>query len=241
MNKNIKAAVFTSVAAISTMLFSASVNAQVAGVATTDPTRVVISSKAFTAAYQQIDTTYAAARGQMVAKGKEVNDLLKQLDTNKDNNLDQAELDAAEKAKNPLLAQIDVKKQELAQLQQPLVLAQVFAIEEILKRYNEAQQQVIAAKKINMIIAPDSLLWAPPAIDVTAAIVAALDVLAPSVSTTPTANWQPSRDAYAIQQQFEQARQAAARQPQAGVPAAPGAKPAAPGAKPAAKPTPDSR
>jgi hypothetical protein len=43
-------------------------------------------------------------------KRKEINDINAQLDTNKDKNLTQEELDAAIKAKNPLLTQLESKE-----------------------------------------------------------------------------------------------------------------------------------
>lgn len=237
MTTNFKTVGFVSAAVIATAMFSVSASAQVAGVAIANPTAVVAKSKALGAAYTQIGTTFSSNQGLMVTRSREINELRKSLDTNKDNQLDQAEMDAAVKIKNPALASIDAKEAEIGQLQEPMVKAQIYAIEQILGKYSAAQQQVITAKKISMILAPDALLWAPPTIDVTDAITASLDVLAPTVAITPPAGWQPSREAYGIQQQIEQLLRASAQQKQSAAPAAPGAAPA-PGAP---KATPDSR
>ncbi len=223
-------------AALATALIPVAASAQVAGIATADQTIAVVKSKALGAAYQQIGTAFASNGELMRTNSKDLNELRKQLDTNKDNQLDQAEMDAAVKAKSPVLQQIDAKEAYLVQLQEPIVKAQVFAIESILTKYGAAQQQVVAAKKINMILAPDAFLWAPDAIDVTPALTAALDVVVPSVSITPPAEWRPSRQAYAMQQQIEQLLRAQqANQPQAAAPQ-PGAVPAAP-----ARPSTDGR
>ncbi len=242
MNKNFKTVALASAAVISTALISVSANAQVAGVAIANPTAVVAKSKALGAAYTQIGTTFSSNQGIMVTRSKEINELRKSLDTNKDNQLDQAEMDAAVKAKSPTLTSIDAKEAEIGQLQEPIVKAQVYAIEQILAKYSAAQQQVIVAKKISMIMAPDALLWAPPAIDVTDAITASLDVMAPTVAITPPAGWQPSREAYGIQQQIEQLLRASAQQQQKQgaqpAPTVPGAKPVTP---PAPKAQPESR
>jgi Skp family chaperone for outer membrane proteins len=245
MNTKFKTLALASAAVISTALISASANAQVAGIAIANPTAVVAKSKALGAAYTQIGTTFSSNQNLMVTRSKEINELRKSLDTNKDNQLDQAEMDAAVKAKSPTLTSIDAKEAEIGQLQEPMIKAQVYAIEQILAKYNAAQQQVITAKKISMIMAPDALLWAPPAIDVTDAITASLDVMAPTVAITPPAGWQPSREAYGIQQQIEQLLRASAqqKQQQAAQPA-PGATPAAPGTKPATpapRPQPETR
>lgn len=187
-----------------TALIPAGASAQVAGVATADQTTAIIKSKALSAAYNQIGSTFASNGTLIGTKGKELNELRKSLDTNKDNQLDQAEMDAAVKAKNPVLAQMDAKELELNQLQEPIVKAQVYAVEQIFTKYIETQPKVAAAKKINMILAPDAFLWAPDAIDITAAMTAELDISAPTVSTTPPADWRPSRQGVALHQQIEQ-------------------------------------
>ena len=72
----------------------------------------------------------------------------------------QAELDAAIKANNPVLKQLETKENEIAQLQQPSTLASLFVVETILQQYNKAQDAVIKAKKINFIFTPDAFVKA---------------------------------------------------------------------------------
>jgi len=184
-------------------LSAAPSNAQVGGIATADTVQAIVQAKAFGSAYQQIGTTYASYSQQIQTKSQEVNALNAQLDTNGDKVLDQAEVDAAVRAKNPVLQQIDQKNLEIQQLQLPIAKAQIFAIEEISKQYNAAQTKVISDKKINVILAPDAFLYAPKAVDVTPAIVAELDKLVPAVGTTPPAEWQPSRQGAAIHKQIQ--------------------------------------
>jgi Skp family chaperone for outer membrane proteins len=227
IRKNILAAAFLSVAAI-----SAPASAQVAGIATADTAVAITRSKALGTAYQQIGTQYAAVAQQLQAKRTEINNLNAQLDANKDKELTQAELDVAIKAKNPLLTQLDVKQKEINTLQEPIFLAQLYAVEQIALKYDAAQQAVITAKKINVILAPDAFVWAPEAVDVTAAITAELDKVVPSVPITPPAGWRPSRQIGALYQQIQQLINAASQQAQA---AAAQARPAAP-ASPAAQP-----
>jgi Skp family chaperone for outer membrane proteins len=227
IRKNILAAAFLSAAAI-----SVPASAQVAGIATADTAVAITRSKALGTAYQQIGTQYAAVAQQLQAKRVEINNLNAQLDTNKDKELTQAELDVAIKAKNPLLTQLDAKQKEINTLQEPVFLAQLYAVEQIALKYDAAQQAVIAAKKINVILAPDAFVWAPEAVDVTAAITAELDKVVPSVPITPPAGWRPSRQIGALYQQIQQLINAASQQAQA---AAAQARPAAP-ASPAAQP-----
>ena len=227
IRKNILAAAFLSAAAI-----SVPASAQVAGIATADTAVAITRSKALGTAYQQIGTQYAAVAQQLQAKRVEINNLNAQLDINKDKELTQAELDVAIKAKNPLLTQLDAKQKEINTLQEPIFLAQLYAVEQIALKYDAAQQAVITAKKINVILAPDAFVWAPEAVDVTAAITAELDKVVPSVPITPPAGWRPSRQIGALYQQIQQLINAASQQAQA---AAAQARPAAP-ASPAAQP-----
>ncbi|MFM2236581.1 MAG: hypothetical protein RL209_615, partial [Pseudomonadota bacterium] len=100
IRKNIIAATFLSAAAI-----SAPASAQVAGIATADTAVAITRSKALGTAYQQIGTLYASVAQQLQAKRVEINTLNAQLDTNKDKELTQAEIDVAVKANSPLLKQ----------------------------------------------------------------------------------------------------------------------------------------
>ena len=225
IRKNIIAAAFLSAAAI-----SAPASAQVAGIATADTAVAITRSKALGNAYQQIGTIYASVAQQLQAKRAEINTLNAQLDINKDKELTQAELDVAVKANSPLLKQIDTKQSEINTLQDPIVLAQLYAVEQIALKYDAAQQAVITAKKINVILTPDSFVWAPEAIDVTPAITAELDKAVPSVTITPPSGWRPSRQIGALYQQIQQLISAATQQAQAA--AAAQARSAAPAAQP---------
>jgi Skp family chaperone for outer membrane proteins len=225
IRKNIIAAAFLSAAAI-----SAPASAQVAGIATADTAVAITRSKALGNAYQQIGTLYASVAQQLQAKRAEINTLNAQLDINKDKELTQAELDVAVKANSPLLKQIDTKQSEINTLQDPIVLAQLYAVEQIALKYDAAQQAVITAKKINVILTPDSFVWAPEAIDVTPAITAELDKAVPSVTITPPSGWRPSRQIGALYQQIQQLISAATQQAQAA--AAAQARSATPAAQP---------
>ena len=208
--------------------------AQVSGIATAETSVAIARSKALGTAYQQIGTQYAAVVQQMQTKRQEINNINVQLDTNKDKELTQAELDVAIKAKNPLLTQLDAKQKEINTLQEPIILAQLYAVEQVALKYEAAQQAVIAAKKISVILAPDAFVWAPEAVDVTPAITAELDKAIPAAVITPPAGYRPSRQIGALYQQIQQlfnnaaqaqAAQAAAAQPRAAAPANPAAQP----------------
>ncbi|MEY3633730.1 MAG: hypothetical protein RLZZ61_140 [Pseudomonadota bacterium] len=226
IRKNMIIAAFLSAAAI-----SVPASAQVAGIATSDTAVAITRSKALGSAYQQIGAQFATVAQQLQAKRVEINNLNAQLDINKDKELTQAELDVAIKANSPLLKQLDAKQKEMNTLQDPIVLAQLYAVEQIALKFDAAQQAVITAKKINVILAPDAFVWAPEAVDVTAAITAELDKTVPSVMITPPAGWRPSRQIGALYQQIQQLISAATQQAQAAA-----ATQARPAAAPAAQP-----
>jgi len=186
-------------------------NAQVSGIATANPTVAIAKTKAFSAAYSQIGTQYKSYFDQIDARNKTLNGLRAQLDTNNDKQLTQEELDAAVKAKNPVLQTIQTEENEIQKLQTPAIKAQMFAVEGIFAEYGNAQQKVVADKKISVILDPEVFLYAPSQIDVTDAIAAALDARIPTVSTTPGADWQPQRNTVALHQQLQQLLVASAR------------------------------
>ena len=145
-----------------------------------------------------------------------------------------------------MLTQLESKEREIAQLQQPIVTAQAFAVESIADRYAAAQQQVVTQKKINMILAPDAFIWAPDAVDITKAVTAALDLSVPAVGITPPANWQPKQSTGGLYEQIQQrlltaARVQAIRNAQAQQAAQPAANPAAPATPAPQQPQPESR
>ena len=234
------------------LAFAAPAQAQVNGIATASPVRVVDSSKAFAAAQQQIQTTFKAAFDQINARRqaaqKEAEPLLAQLDTNKDKKVDDAEINAAKAAKNPVLDKIaalqTAANNDVGKLSNPAARAELFAIESVLRQYDAAQLRVVTARKIGVILTPEAFMYAPDSADISDAITAELDKAVPTVSIQPPADWQPARETLALQQQLAQleqmrAYQAAAQQqrPAGAAPAATAAPaPAAGGAKKPAEP-----
>lgn len=246
IKKRILAALLAAPAALA---IAAPAHAQVNGIATASPVRVVDSSKAFAAAQQQIRTSFKTAFDQIDARRtaaqKEAEPLLAQLDTNKDKKVDDAELNAAKAAKNPVLDKLaalqNAANGDVGKLSTPVARAELFAIESILRQYDAAQMRVITARKIGVVLTPEAFMYAPESADISDAITAELDKAVPTVSIQPPAEWQPARETQALQQQLAQleqirAYQAAAQQQQrpAGAAPAPAAAPA--GAKKPAEP-----
>lgn len=202
--------------------------AQVAGIATTSPEIVIARSAARNTAYQQIGQTYGTQIQQIGTARQEIATLQKSLDTNNDNQLSDAEV----KAKPTVVTQIQQKEQQLNTLATPITLAQAYALDQIAREYDAARQQVVTAKKIQIMLSPDAIQWAPPAVDVTNDIVAALNTRKPSVTTAVPAGWQPSREVMGLHQTIQQILVAAAQQQ-----AASQQQPAAPATQQPAQPT----
>lgn len=195
--------------------------AQVAGIATTSPEIVIARAAARNTGYQQIQTQYAAQITQIGTLRQETQTLIKSLDTNNDNQL----TDAERTAKPAVVTQIQQKEQQINTLATPITLAQAYVLDQLAREYDAARQQVVAAKRIQIMLSPDAIQWAPPAVDVTNDMVTALNTRKPTVTTAVPAGWQPSREILQLQQTIQQillaaAQQQAAQQPAAQQPAA---------------------
>ena len=164
-------------AAPAALAFAAPASAQVSGIAYASPTQVVGASKAFQAANQQIGTTYKAQFDQVntrrTALQKEMEPLLKQLDTNNDQQISDAEIQAATNAKNPALDKLRTAQNnantEIQRLTNPAARAELFAIESILKQYEAAQLRVVNARKISVVLSPEVFMYAPDSADISTA------------------------------------------------------------------------
>jgi Skp family chaperone for outer membrane proteins len=187
--------------------------AQVAGIATTSPEIVIARANARNTGYQQIGTTYAAQITQIGTVRNEIQTLAKSLDTNNDNQLS----DAERAAKPAVLTQIQQKEQQVNSIATPITIAQAYVLDQLAREYDAARQQVVTAKRIQIMLSPDAIQWAPPTVDVTNDMVAALNTRKPTVTTAVPAGWQPSREILQLQQTVQQILVAAAQQQAASV------------------------
>lgn len=192
---------------------SAPAAAQVAGIATTSPEIVIARAAARNTAYQQIGTQYAAQIGQIGTLRNEIQTLLKSMDTDNDNQLS----DAERAAKPAVVTQVQQKEQQINNVARPITIAQAYVLDQLAREYDAARQQVVTAKRIQIMLTPDAIQWAPPAVDVTNDIVTALNTRKPTVTIAVPANWQPSQPIMQLQQAVQQILLAAAQQQAASV------------------------
>ena len=188
--------------------------AQVNGIGVTEPAIAVAGSAALQAAYTQIGTTYAAQRTQLEQLQQQRDTLVRQFDTNNDGQMSEAEQQAAQ-ANTTAVQQVQTLDQTIQQTQAPIQLARVYVVEQIALQYGTAVQQVVSAGNISMILTPASVVYAADAVDVTDEIVAKLNTLVPTVSTSVPAGWQPQRQSVQLFQEVQQMLVAAAQQQQA--------------------------
>ena len=182
---------------------TAPASAQVQGnIATVNAPAAIINTNAFTTAYQQIGTTYKPQIDTIQARQQESQTLLQQLDTNKDNQLDEAEQQAAQNT--PQATRLQAIEQEVGQLTNQIEAARVYAIEQILAQYRPSLEQVVQQRQIQLVLSPEVVIYAPQAANITQQVTTALNAKVPSVQIVPPANWQPTRNAVAVYQQIQQ-------------------------------------
>lgn len=217
MKKNLKpalaaAGIAISAAALGT-LASTPAAAQVNGIATVEPAIVIAQSQALQNAYQQIGTTYQAQRTQIDQLQQQRTTLAQQLDTNNDGQLSDEEVAAAQQNNPSVVQQIQGLDEQIAQVQAPMQRARVYVVEQVAAQYGPALQQVVSDKNINLILAPDAIVYGPN-VDVTNDVATALNARVPAVSTTVPADWQPNRNSVQTFQQVQQVLLMAAMQQQ---------------------------
>jgi Skp family chaperone for outer membrane proteins len=177
--------------------------AQVQGsIATVDIPRTVIGTTAFQTAYQQVDTTYAQQNELRRTKATERQTLLAKFDKNGDKQVDDSEV--ATLQKSPDAGKLQTLEQEIQGLSNQIDGARVFAVEEILKQYGAALEEVVKAKQVKLVVDPGSLLYAPPEADISQAVTVALNTRIPAVGVVPPSGWQPSQEGVQIFQQINQ-------------------------------------
>ena len=182
--------------------------AQVQGnIATVNLPAAVINSNAFTTAYTQIATTYKPQIDTIQARQQEGQTLLQQLDTNSDGQLDEAEQQAAQNSTQA--TRLQAIEQEVAQLTDQIESARVYAVEQILVQYRASLEQVVQQLNVQVVLAPESVVYAPPQANITQQVTAALNTQVPSVAIIPPQNWRPSRNVVAVYQQIQQTLAAA--------------------------------
>lgn len=230
MTSFFKPAVAAGLAMLVTMApaFTAPAAAQASGnIATVDIALAVARADARQPAYQQISATYQTQQTTIQQRMQERQTLVQSFDTNSNGVLDESEAAATQNPNNATVQRIQAIDNEVGQLQAPIQRARVYVITQIGQQFAPALQQVVADKNIQFVVAPDALVYAAEAADVTDDVVASINTRAPTVTAFPPEGWQPSEQAVALFQQVQQIltialeqqrQQQAAQQPAGEVP-----------------------
>jgi Skp family chaperone for outer membrane proteins len=189
--------------ATSALVATAPAVAQVQGpVASLDLTRTVLGSNALSTAYTEINQAYTQQTEQIRTKSEQRQAILRNFDSNRDNQIDDNELATAQRS--PQFAQAQTLEEEITQLTNQVNAARVFAIEQILEQVSPSLQQVVTDKKIRLVLDPSAVLFSPPEADITEAVVNVLNTRLPRVAITPSQGWQPSRQGVQLFQEMQQ-------------------------------------
>lgn len=183
-------------------VIAAAAPAAAQSVAVLDPDAAIGNSNAWKTAAQTIQTTYKTQIDQVQARqqalANEIKAAATPLDTNKDGQISQAELQAAQSS-NPnavkaLQAKEQSAQQELQRLSLPFNRAKAYAIEQISSHEDDAVSNVVKQRHITVLLRPEATFVADPSADVTSAVTAEVDrLITAPVSVTPPANWQPGQ------------------------------------------------
>lgn len=189
--------------ALAAIAVTAPATAQVQGnVATANVTNAILGTTALQTAYQQVNTTYAAQITTRQTKQQELSTLLQPFDTNRNGQLEETEVPALQGSPN--FTQISTLEAEVAAINQQVNNARIFAVEQILRQYPIALQEIATAQQIQIVFQPDAIQYAGAGVDITPQIVTSLNAKVPSVQIVPPANYRPSRQGAQIFQEIQQ-------------------------------------
>lgn len=184
---------FMTAAAIATPLALAAPAS--AEVAVADLNAAVSQSAAMKAAGAQIQTQYKAqidaANARQQALQTQLAPLAQELQTLQGN---PATAPATLQTKaQAFQARRDAAQKELAGLTASFERPAAYAQEQVVDKLDQAVRAAMTAKNVTVLIRPDAVFTALPAGDLTQDIVAQLNNLVKTVSTTPPAGWTPGQ------------------------------------------------
>lgn len=184
----------------------------VPGIGVADLQAVVFSSNAYRTGMQNRQAQYkgvidgAQARARQI--DAQINGLINQFTADR----------AAKKPEAVLQAEVAKIQQvkadgenEIKRMLAPVDQSEAYIVEQITDKLPQAVQNVLNKRGITLLLSPNSVYFANPAYDISAAIVQELNLLLPSVQYVPPAGWVPRevREQQAEQQRTQQGGQPA--------------------------------
>lgn len=194
MTNMFKAAMLGTTAIAATTVGATVAHAQARqAVATADVDAAVQQSAAFTTAIQQMQTTYAA---QIQARNTRAQALQTELTTLQqaavtEQNRQPRNQTAYETAVRNFQTRQQAAQQELRTLGQPIDLAVAYVREQITVRLAEAVRAATTARRVDVLLSNEAIIWRADAADITGAVVTELNRLVPTVQIVPPAGYEP--------------------------------------------------
>ncbi len=176
---------------------AAAQTASTVGVAIADLDEAVGKSNAGVLASNQISITYKAQIDAVQARAQALNTELQNL---------RAAIGTAQRAANPNQAAIQAQvaafqkregeaQREIEIASLPFQTANAYAREQIAAKLEAAARAAMTKKKIGLLLKPEAAILNSTGYDVTTDIIAELNALVTTVSTTPPAGWRPGQGA----------------------------------------------
>lgn len=181
---------------VSTLAVAAPAFAQaIPGLGVVDLQEAVRRSNAFTAASQQIQTTYKAQIDQANARSTAIqNELRPQVQAFETARAaPNANQQALQTQATAIQTRQQTAQQELGRILQPVQRAQAYVNEQIVRQLEPALDRVMTRRRLSVILPPDATVKSLPAAQITNDVITELNTLVPSVQITPPANWQPGQ------------------------------------------------
>ncbi len=195
--------------AASALALSPAVPAAAQTVAYTDVQQVLGMSQAARTADQQMRVTYKDAYEQIESRSRvlqaELNAMIVKYQADQKANPNNPTLQAQGKA---IQDKQRSAQDELGKLSDPIERVNAYVLEQIDAKLDAAVTAAMTKKKVALLLQKGAVVKNTPGTDLTQDIIAELNVLVPSVSINPPADWQPG------QQQRAAAPAAAGQQPQ---------------------------
>ena len=171
--------------------------AATSGVAIADLDEAVSKSNAGVLASNQISITFKAQIDAVQARAQALNTELQTLRT---------AIITAQRATNPNQAAIQTQavafqkreaeaQREIETASLPFQTANAYAREQIAAKLEAAARAAMTKKKIGLLLKPEAAILNSTGYDVTTDIIAELNALVTTVSTTPPAGWRPGQGA----------------------------------------------
>ena len=163
-------------------------------VAYSDVQQIMAQSQAARSADQQMRVTYKATYDQIESRSRvlqaELNAMVVKFQADQKTNPNNPALQAQAKA---IQDKQRAAQEELSKLSDPIERVNAYVLEQIDAKLDAAVSAAMAKKNVSLLLQRGAVIKNTPGTDLTPDILAELNVMIPSASITPPADWQPGQ------------------------------------------------